>query len=43
VFQRLGEMFPFAENLINKGKQANLKKKHFLIHLETANAKHLRE
>ena len=35
MFQKLGEMFPFAENLINKGKHQNFKKKHFLIHLET--------
>ena len=26
VFQRLGEMFPFAESLINKGKHQNSKK-----------------
>jgi len=28
-------MFPFPRSLINKGEQANFKKKHFLIHLET--------
>ena len=35
-FQRLGEMFPFAESLINKGKHQNSKKKHLLKHLETS-------
>jgi len=38
-FQRLGKIFPFPRSLINKGKHQNFKKKHFLIHLETANAK----
>ena len=29
-------MFPFARSIINKGKQANPKKKHLLKHLETS-------
>ena len=35
-FQRLERKVTFAKSLINKGEHRNLKKKHFLIQMETS-------